>query len=489
MPAARMAIAATMVLALACPASAATAPQSKETSCSASSKTSALAQGDVAFKAARHAEAAQHYTAAAKCGEAKAQSRLGIMLLSGQGVPKDEKAAAEWLSKASEQGDAVAQLGFATQLRHGLGITQDLAGAYKWFAAAADQGLAEAQFRVGSQLVGGHGVKIDQVEAARWFYRAALQGHPYAQSSLASIELGLFLSDKEDRRPIIRAYMWARLADKASCSTSLDRSAEATAAEPLRRVVCEFGQKVRNSASEFLTPNELSDAGKLADSWKRGATSIPAPPEDALSKLPLAVDMVRLNEATRQQVPPKSPRIRELAAVDRWMIGQTDSVGSRTLVATLIVPGGKKAKGVIRIVCPEQSEHGPFVVLSQGLFEIPPPTKALLDHFNGNQVMGVSAGGDVAVPLNLGVTLNRPEPAMAGKTRQKLTSDALAAGNGTFRFRLNDETQPEVVVRQQVPHSDPSAAGAMAAFQIKDFKPGSLQDALLKCRGFVKSSL
>ncbi len=43
-------------------------------------------------------------------GDAAAQYNLGVMYAGGQGVPRDNQEAAEWLRLAPEQGDAAAQV-------------------------------------------------------------------------------------------------------------------------------------------------------------------------------------------------------------------------------------------------------------------------------------------------------------------------------------------------------------------------------------------
>ena len=78
-------------------------------------------------------------------GAAWAQSQLGVMYGSGQGVPKDDAQAVKWYRLAADQGEAVAQYNLGNMYANGQGVPKDDAQAVKWFRLAADQGNAWAQ--------------------------------------------------------------------------------------------------------------------------------------------------------------------------------------------------------------------------------------------------------------------------------------------------------------------------------------------------------
>ena len=54
-----------------------------------------------------------------------AQSFLGFLYISGQGVKQNYVEAVEWFQKASEQGGAYAQCCLGYIYENGLGVTQD----------------------------------------------------------------------------------------------------------------------------------------------------------------------------------------------------------------------------------------------------------------------------------------------------------------------------------------------------------------------------
>jgi TPR repeat protein len=135
----------------------------------------------------------------AELGNRTAQSNMGRLYWSGQGVPQDFMEAAKWFRKAAEQGDPAAQYGLGLCYTEGKGVTKDEAKALKWFCGAAQQGNADAverlrkiaeqgnavaQLTVGECYAGGKGVTKDEAEAVNWLRKAADLGDPVAQCKL-----------------------------------------------------------------------------------------------------------------------------------------------------------------------------------------------------------------------------------------------------------------------------------------------------------------
>ena len=102
------------------------------------------------------AAAARWYELASAQGSANAQSKLGRMLLAGEGVPRDKEAGMRWVRQAADQGYAPAEytLGVACQYGDAEGGLEEAA---RWFAAAAAQGDADAQCWLGACHAEGRG--------------------------------------------------------------------------------------------------------------------------------------------------------------------------------------------------------------------------------------------------------------------------------------------------------------------------------------------
>ena len=168
-------------------------------------------------------EAVSWFRMAAEQGEADAQFWLGRSYAEGEGVEADDHEAVFWWRKAAVQGHADAQysLGLSysmgeaakqgiegTQFRLGVveakgeGVPEDDHEAMFWYREAAEQGHAEAQCTLGHRYAYGTGVEADDQEAASWYRKAAEQGHADAQYSLARMH-SLYDDDR-------RAVFWYR---------------------------------------------------------------------------------------------------------------------------------------------------------------------------------------------------------------------------------------------------------------------------------------
>jgi TPR repeat protein len=130
-------------------------------------------------------EAAPWVEAAAACGIAEAQVRLGRMLLEGHGVAKDERAAFACFLCAAASGDREAKNMLGRCYENGWGTARDMTRAAENFRAAAEGGLDWAQYNLGHLLLDGTGVARDPNEAFLWYMRAAGQGHVRAMNLVA----------------------------------------------------------------------------------------------------------------------------------------------------------------------------------------------------------------------------------------------------------------------------------------------------------------
>jgi len=83
--------------------------------------------------------------AKAEAGDAEAQSNLGFMYDTGQGVEQDFKEAVEWYQKAADQGDVKAQYNLGLSYGKGKGVEQNTVTAYAWWNIAATNGHQDAK--------------------------------------------------------------------------------------------------------------------------------------------------------------------------------------------------------------------------------------------------------------------------------------------------------------------------------------------------------
>lgn len=139
-------------------------------------------------------EAVKYFRLAAEKGSAVSMAHIGMMHMRGQGgLPKDDKAAYDWLLRGAQAGNKVAQHNVAGYLYNGNGgIPINRSEAALWYKKAAENGLPEAQYSIGGLLQHGNGIEADVVAGTNWVRKAADQGHVGAQRRLGqSYRLGV----------------------------------------------------------------------------------------------------------------------------------------------------------------------------------------------------------------------------------------------------------------------------------------------------------
>ena len=87
------------------------------------------------------------------------------------------------LKKKAEQGNASSQISLGFRYLTGQGIPQDYKEAVKWYRKAAEQGHADAQHQLGFMHDKGEGIPRDYIEAHKWFSLAAAEGDEVATKS------------------------------------------------------------------------------------------------------------------------------------------------------------------------------------------------------------------------------------------------------------------------------------------------------------------
>ena len=121
----------------------------------------------------------------ARRGDGQAALLLGNMYLYGRGVPRDYRAAREWLEVAASQGHAEALFNLGAIYDKALGVERDVPLAIRWFTLAADQRDPDAQLNLALFYIKGDGVSKDITVAEQWLQRSANNGNSRARRILA----------------------------------------------------------------------------------------------------------------------------------------------------------------------------------------------------------------------------------------------------------------------------------------------------------------
>ena len=106
-----------------------------------------FAEGLEAYDAGDYETVIAVWRPLAEAGNAEAQTALGALYLSGEGVAADPVLAVHWFRRAAVQGDPVAQLNLGDLHARGLGVERDQVEAYLWLSLAAAQGRRWAEWR------------------------------------------------------------------------------------------------------------------------------------------------------------------------------------------------------------------------------------------------------------------------------------------------------------------------------------------------------
>lgn len=125
----------------------------------------------LAFDQGQYLTALKLAQEAASRGEPSAHTLIGRIYQEGLGVPKDEKAAANWYTRATELGDIPATFELALMLAQGRGVEKNREAAASLFEKAAMTGHALANYNLGLLFLKGDG-KPENPYRATWCCRA-----------------------------------------------------------------------------------------------------------------------------------------------------------------------------------------------------------------------------------------------------------------------------------------------------------------------------
>ena len=139
-------------------------------------------------------------------GDAAALLQLGLLCMSGEGMPRDERRGAEYFRRSAEGGNTIAAYNLGAYHEHiergfvgrtdwrmlafGGGAERppdSLVRAIEWYRRAAEAGHALAQVRMGDFFAAGQVVGRDLTAAREWYTRAATQGHEGAEEKLSGL--------------------------------------------------------------------------------------------------------------------------------------------------------------------------------------------------------------------------------------------------------------------------------------------------------------
>jgi len=159
-----------------------------------------------AFNNGDYKTAFEKWKPLAELGYGRPQNNLGGMYDKGWGVTQDHKEALKWYRLSADQGHASAQYNLGLMYYMGKGV-QDFKEAAKWNRLAADQGHAKAQYRIGLMYYQGKGVIRDNVQAHKWFNIAGENGYKMGGHDRGLIEKFMTPDQITDAQKLAREWM------------------------------------------------------------------------------------------------------------------------------------------------------------------------------------------------------------------------------------------------------------------------------------------
>ena len=181
--------------------------------------------------------------AAAHADDPIADYELASRLYDGDGVPRDQQAAAKLFLRAANQGLVPAEYRLANIYENGTGFPQDLSSARTWAEKAADRGNVKAMHSVGVYLAQGIPGKPDYATAVTWFRKAAERNLRDSQFNLGVLIVRGLGTPKDYKA----GYVWLALAAR-------DGDTESAAK--------------RDEVGRYLTNAELDEAKTMIANFK-----------------------------------------------------------------------------------------------------------------------------------------------------------------------------------------------------------------------------
>jgi AcrR family transcriptional regulator len=152
--------------------------------------------------------------ALADAGNTRAQARLALAYLRGQGAAGDANVALLWTRSAARAGNPVAQYLMGVMYQQGDHVMTDPVAAFGWFSRAAEKGNLKAMHNLAIAYAQGLGPAKDEAKAAEWFTRAAERGYVDSAFDLAVLyERGAGVA--QDLKQALKWYGVAAMAGDA----------------------------------------------------------------------------------------------------------------------------------------------------------------------------------------------------------------------------------------------------------------------------------
>src|SRR5271163_973299 len=118
-----------------------------------------------------------------------AEDLLGLTLLTGDGLPRDDTAGLAWIARAAEHGDPDAARDISDRLRNGAAIEVDETKIVAALTPRVDAGDVEAMRALGLMIIRGRGAEQNPAKGLGLLKRASTSGSSAGERDLAQLYL------------------------------------------------------------------------------------------------------------------------------------------------------------------------------------------------------------------------------------------------------------------------------------------------------------
>jgi hypothetical protein len=163
----------------------------------------------------------------AKTDDSEAQYRLGLKLLAGNGVARDESGAVTWFERAAEKAHPSAQFELGMAYLLGRGVRQDNVQSFTWLTLALKNGetqaeqplraltpklgqseMAHVRWNLAEMYRQGIGTVSDKTTAYIWYVLAEASGEK--RSAKAKTDLAKSMTEKQVTDATANAFTWLK---------------------------------------------------------------------------------------------------------------------------------------------------------------------------------------------------------------------------------------------------------------------------------------
>tara|TARA_R110000868_G_scaffold291709_1_gene552238 strand:+ start:6380 stop:6940 length:561 start_codon:yes stop_codon:yes gene_type:complete len=163
-------------------------------------------EGHAAGKQGNYTLEYKDYLAAAKAGDAQAQSNLGALYLQGEGVPIDYNKALFWLRKSLAQHNKSAYNNLAYVYLFGKGVKKDVVKAIDLYQQGAKYGDLNSCQRLGFIYFQGQIVKRNLEQAYLYFTLAAEKNDRTSASMLVVLSKQMTPQQIQEANKLVANY-------------------------------------------------------------------------------------------------------------------------------------------------------------------------------------------------------------------------------------------------------------------------------------------